>query len=213
MCVTLGSNVNEGDELLNESIYAPPEAEVGDSISEEQPYYVVGTKKFFWLTLLTIGVYLVYWFYRNWNQIKIRNNEDLWPVPRGIFYIFFIWPLFTDVRETLKTKSIQHDWQPALITWLMVLLLVAATVLAQLAERNIGMPFTDIANVLIFPLYALVMLPAQRAINVASEDPEGKTNSRFTVANWLWMAFGLLYWLIMLLGLYFIITEPELFIE
>jgi len=34
----------------------------------------------------------------------------------------------------------------------------------------------------------------QRAINVSEGDIDGEINSAFTVANWLWMALGLLVW-------------------
>ena len=61
------------------------------------------------------------------------------------------------------------------------------------------------------PVLAWLALPAQKAANAASGDSTGSSNATFTGANWVWMILGGLIWALSLFGLYFIITQPELF--
>jgi hypothetical protein len=53
-------------------------------------------------------------------------------------------------------------------------------------------------------IYALYR--GQLAINVAENDPKGTRNSSLTGANIAWLVFGALWWLLILLGLYLILT-------
>ena len=97
---------------MSDLIYAPPEAAVEVQAAEEAEFYVVSPKKFFLLSFMTLNLYIVYWFYRNWKVIKLRTGESMWPPMRGLFYIFFTHSLFTDVDEMLKDKHKQFDWRP-----------------------------------------------------------------------------------------------------
>jgi hypothetical protein len=55
---------------MSEALYAPPEAAITVDATDELDYYVVSPRKFYLLAILTLNLYLVYWFYRNWSQIK-----------------------------------------------------------------------------------------------------------------------------------------------
>ncbi len=73
---------------LNETIYAPPEADIAISEETDGSYYVVAPTKFLLLAILTANLYMLYWFYRQWRMVKDRDQSDAWPIPRGLFYIF-----------------------------------------------------------------------------------------------------------------------------
>lgn len=198
---------------MSDSIYATPEAAVDVAESEETRYYVVSPKKFLILSIATFGLYFVYWFYKNWDNVKRRDNNDTWPVPRAIFYIFFTHSLLTDVNETLKRKAVEHVWNPSMVASLFVLLTLIDTGISRAAFKNIGSPYTDTVGFFTAIILAFVMLPAQKAINAACEDAGGNTNSSLTVVNWVWIVLGGLFWIANLTGLYFIFTQPELFVD
>lgn len=198
---------------MSESIYAPPVAEVADTPTDEPPFYLVGTKKFYWLSLLTFNLYFVYWSYRNWRNIKRDTGESLWPVPRGIFFIFFTHSLFNNVSERLKTIGAQFAWRPGTDATLFVVFIILSNVLSRLSDRGIGSPMTDLASVAFVPLLPLLLLRGQRAINLACGDPDGSQNQGLTVVNWVWMVLGGLVWLLAIFGVYLILFEPELLVE
>lgn len=198
---------------MNDSIYAPPEAEVADTPTDEPHFYVVGTRKFYWLSLLTFNLYFVYWSYRNWRNIKRETGENVWPVPRGIFYIFFTHSLFTDVNERLKTIGADFAWRPGTSATLFVVMVILSNVLSRLSERSIGSPITDILSIAFVPFLPLLLLQGQRAINLACGDADGSQNQGLTVVNWVWMVIGGLVWLVAMFGIYLILFEPELLVE
>ena len=198
---------------MNESIYAPPEADVDVKGGADGDYYVVAPGKFLTLTILTLGLYLIYWFYRQWRSVKERDESDIWPIPRGIFYIFFTHSLFSDIKERLRDKGISYEWSPGTAATLVVVITLLSNVFGRLAGRNIGSPMTDVASLAAVPLLAFFALTAQKAANAASGDANGSRNADFTGANWVWMILGGLFWALSLFGLYAIVTQPELFAD
>ncbi len=180
---------------MTDSVYAPPKANVEVDHTESSEFYVVAPKKFFLMTLTTLGFYLVYWFYRNWSAVKRHTGENIWPPMRGLFYIFFTHSLFRRVDETLQAKGKSMNWQPRSLATLVVVLTILTNVLDRMGAV-VGLEDTFFAVALaLVPVLAVVMMSAQRAINVASEDESGASNARLTLANWAWMAFGTLIWL------------------
>ena len=198
---------------MSELLYAPPEAEIAVASSAEDEFYVVAPRKFYWLSILTFNVYLIYWFYRNWRQVKRQTSESIWPHARGIFFIFFTHSLFGDVDQKIKSLGKQFIWNPNSIATMVVILTVLSNILDRLSSNNIGSPFTDLVGIGLVPVIPAILQQAQQAINFACEDPHGASNEAFTLANWVWMIFGALIWLLIMVGLYFMFAEPELFME
>ncbi len=198
---------------MNESIYAPPQADIEVREYADGEYYVVAPGKFLALAILTMGVYLVYWFYRQWRTVKDRDQSNIWPIPRGLFYIFFTHSLYADINERLRSNGTNYEWSPGASATLVVVLTLLSNILSRLSGENIGPPFTDVLSIAIVPMLAYFALPAQKAANAASGDADGSSNSSFTGANWVWMILGGLIWALSLFGLYIIITQPELFVD
>jgi hypothetical protein len=198
---------------VNDSIYAPPEAETEVADASLPPLYIVGLRKLYLLSVFTVNLYFVYWFYKNWKLTKIRNAESIWPPARGVFYIFFTHSLFTEINELLKTKGKSFSWSPSLLATVIVLLTITNNVLNRLAGRSIGSPITDIASITLVIVIPLLFLKPQSAINLACDDPEGKSNASLGLANWAWMTLGFLWWLLILFGLYAEVAAPELLLE
>ena len=195
---------------MSESIYAPPEADLTAPANGTPRYYVVAPIKFALLSVLTFTLYFVYWFYRNWRLVKDRDQDNSWPPMRGFFYVFFTHALFTDVNESIKTSGRTYDWQPMSVATLFVVLAIATNIIDRMAGRGIGSPDTDAIGMVLTLFLPAALLPAQRAINFACNDPAGTTNSRFSAANWAWMIVGGLFWLLILFGLYAMYFAPEL---
>lgn len=198
---------------MNESIYAPPAAEIEVKESADGEYYVVGPGKFLALTILTMGLYLVYWFYRQWRMVKLREESNIWPIPRGLFYLFFTHSLFSDIDKRLADSGSDYRWSPGTSATLVVIVTVLSNILGRMSGENIGSPVTDIVSLAVVPALAYLALPAQKAANAASGDDAGSSNANFTGANWVWMILGGLIWALSLFGLYFIVTQPELFVD
>ncbi len=72
--------------------------------TEEFKYYPVAIPKLAAMWFFTFGLYAIYWFYKNWLFIKNRDNSSLMPIARGIFNIFWYYPLYTDLLADNKSN-------------------------------------------------------------------------------------------------------------
>lgn len=188
---------------MTDNPYAPPAAPLDDVGNEAAPFYVVGAAKFVVLYLATLGTYALYWFYRNWRLNKEATGEDMWPVARAIFSIFFIHALFRRVEQRLDAAGRRLDWNPEAQATLLVVLLVVSNVLDRVSARIETAGVLDVLSlVLLLPL-AVVFLKAQAAINLACGDAAGDGNRRLTAANYLWIAIGGVLWVLILVGTFF----------
>ncbi|MEM8983851.1 MAG: hypothetical protein AAGC71_12545 [Pseudomonadota bacterium] len=197
---------------MSEDIYAPPESDVDFTATNPDgvQFYVVSLRKFFLLSILTMNLYYVYWFYRNWRDVKQSIGGDEWPVMRAIFYIFFTHSLLGLVNDKLEDTQTDFKWSPRTTATAFVLLTLVANIIANFpGEGGFGLWAIGIGLGAV-PILAILLSKGQAAINIASGDPDGSSNNALTVANWLWMLLGVLFWLSNLFVVYALIVAPEI---
>jgi len=201
----------DGTAALEFNPYSPPTARLGSAVAEaEQPWlYVVAPYKLLLLMVLTVGLYSVYWFYRNWKLLNV-HHKAYWPVPRAIFSIFFTHALFTEIDGLLRKRGIVHAWSPGGMATLYVVSAIASRVLDRVANMPGVNGLVSVAAFLTLVPIIASLYSAQRAINAAEGDPQGLRNARITWANIAWMVPGSLLLALILLGLLAITLDPSL---
>lgn len=195
---------------MNTNVYQTPQANlVIEQEKDDHMFYVVSPKKFWVLFMATLGIYTVYWFYKNWSQYKKATGDNSWPVARAIFNIFFTHSLFRHINDELKEKHIETDWKHAGLATLYVVVTILERVLDKLAGRGISEITSVLFSLASIPLIGWIFYQAQLRINLACESVNGEDNSNFTAANIIWILLGALLWLVFLVGVA-IILNPEL---
>lgn len=184
--------------------YAAPQSAVADveesgATTLNPRFYVVSTRKFVLLYVSTFGLYLLYWFYRNWRQYRDASGEDLWPLPRTIFQIFFVHGLFQRINDAVFRADASVSWSHQTHATWMVLMMVAGKLVDRLPELPaVAGPGLS----LLLSLFLLIgWIKAQRMINLACGDVSGASNQSLSGANWAWMVFGMLFWGLVLFGM------------
>lgn len=194
---------------MNENSFTPPVVAVDDAAprSQSNEFYVVSARKFVLLFIATFGLYQVYWFYMHWARYRrVRKQQDVWPVARAIFPIFFTHSLTEEINDTTLRRSPAYRWSPQLAATGYVTASLASMVLDRLAAHSIGSPTTDLASLLMLAPSCMCLLAIQRAANVACGQPRGDTNASLNWANWIWLVMGALLWLVVGLGLAMLIV-------
>jgi hypothetical protein len=142
------------------------------------PFFRVSTVKFVVLSVTTLSLYEVYWFYKNWQLIRNREGTNVSPAARAIFAFFFCYQAFRRVRDypapgvnngSLAAGALAAGW-------------IVTTLLWKLPDPYWLICFASV----------LFMLPVQVAaehINT-SVAPSSDPNSRFTVMNWITVCVG-----------------------
>jgi hypothetical protein len=192
---------NDNPYSVTTAILHDDQLKQSDAVANDLKFYTVAPLKFILLFVGTFGFYKYYWFYKNWSRYKANSNDDIWPVMRAIFPIFFVHTLFGRVDEAIKEQPHEHFWSPNA--------LVASFVIFQLIINLTGrVPSGEYENIalgiqliLMVPVMGFILYLAQRAINVACGDPEGASNSKFSAVNWLWIVCGGIFLLMVIAGL------------
>lgn len=166
--------------------------------TEVPPFFAVSQRKLVVMLLGTMGLYQVYWAYKQWACHRIRSGDPIWPVMRAIFQVFFTHSLTAEVEHRLQRLGIRHDWQPAMLATILVATMIGQSIIQQfLGPRHEVLAQAVVAGVLC--VQTVLVSRMQTAINLAVEDPEGAGNARITVWNVLWLLLGALLWLSVLL--------------
>jgi hypothetical protein len=173
--------------------FAPPASEVADvappmADATALPFFAVSTVKLAVMSTFTLGFYQLYWSYRQWSAVRRRTQEGLYPVARAVFAVFFCYGLFRRVRQfrsDLPSSGLAAG--PLAIAWIVLTLLY-----------NLPFPLGLLGYASFLPL-----LPVQSAINAINRDvaPAHDPNARFSGWNWTAMIVGVLFYVLLLIGL------------
>lgn len=184
---------------MNENnLYAAPGVELLDSESEKEAavkFFPSARGKLLILYFATLGLYSVYWFYKNWSLQKSLHGEDTIPVLRALFYIFFTHSLFNRIEQAADEKNITKSWSAGSLATLFVVLTLVSNILDRISAKSDVYSTTDYVSlgllfVLVYPLYLV-----QGTVNKVNNDDEGKLNSRFSIYNIIFLLIGMVFWL------------------
>lgn len=170
--------------------------------SNEMEFYIVSPKKFLILFLGTLGIYAVYWFYKHWSQYKKSTNENVWPIMRGFFSIFFIHSLFSFFEMKYEKKTGEAPKSINYLATIYVVVAIVSQICKKLSENGYGAPLTFYLSLLILPVSCWVLYKAQSLANFSGEDVNGSSNSKLTCLNYIWLVLGLISWFLILLAIY-----------
>jgi hypothetical protein len=170
----------------NNSLTAPQTTDVTSNWAEPR-FYVVGSKKFAALLFSTLGVYAMYWFFKNWRMYKAQTNEKMIPAMRGLFPIFFAHSLFDKVSKNIATQNKTYDWAPSSLATQFVILAIGTNFISKLTDDSF---FSLIIVLLMSYSVYFPLSKAQKAINYACDQPLGESNSKLTDVNMIWMLLG-----------------------
>lgn len=177
--------------------YQPPQAEIAPPPSSPAPlFYLVSPAKFSLLFWSTMGIYDVYWQYKNWALYREARGGGGLPVLRAVFSIFFAPSLFHRIDREARAAGVPGGFQPSLLAVVYVLCTLFSSVGSNLMDQP-GLPG------LLLWLGSLVMLlpiwwalgRCQQRVNATLGDQDGVANSRITWANGIWIGLGGLLWL------------------
>lgn len=138
-------------------------------------YFAISQKRLFILSFFTLGLYKLYWFYKNWNAVKKAENSDIYPSLRAVFSIFFCHSLFEKIFNSAKSEGYPNRYSHSWLATTYVVLAILGYLLIQIKSQNLYLDFA----ILILPLITVLpFLPVQAAINFNHDQITGHANLR-----------------------------------
>ena len=73
--------------------------------------YIISLNKFIFLNIITMGLYSIWWTYKGWRLFQEREAyNDLMPVWRTLFGIFFFYSLFERIKRFALRWGYEKDY-------------------------------------------------------------------------------------------------------
>tara|TARA_Y100001963_G_scaffold137017_1_gene200279 strand:+ start:345 stop:965 length:621 start_codon:yes stop_codon:yes gene_type:complete len=186
-----------------DNLYRAPEADVTalEREAEGPLFYVVSPAKFTLLFWITMGVYDLYWQYKNWYLYREARGEGGLPVLRALFSIFFAPPLFHRMAKEAREAGVEGGAPPTTLAVVYVVFTLASNLSGfSNAPGAAGVMVQLLGLGTLLPLW-WTLLQCQKRVNATVGDKTGRANHRLTWANWIWIVLGGLLWLVTLLSL------------
>jgi len=89
------------------------------------PQFAVSLGKLAILSIVTFGIYDLYWAYQQWDAIRRRENEDLSPFWRAFFAPLWGFSLFPRIQKLAEMHHVPVNWSGGALA--VVYLLLGAT--------------------------------------------------------------------------------------
>lgn len=162
----------------------------GPISSNQAPYFAVSLLKLTVMSICTLGIYELYWFYKNWNLIKQRERTNISPFWRAapFFVLFFCHDCFSRIRADAASLGLHKSFpaDPLAAGWIIT---------------SILWPLPD-PYWLISMLAFLFILPVQALANRINSTitPHHNPNRRFTAWNLVSVVVGAIIIILALIG-------------
>ncbi|MDH3976574.1 MAG: DUF3857 domain-containing protein [Deltaproteobacteria bacterium] len=141
-------------------------------VYKDTVFYPVSLVKLIALSIVTFGVYTVYWFYRNWLYVKKIDSSSIMPIARGIFSILWFYPFYLRLVED---SCLRYEENKVLVKSMAILFAVTYFIATFLSD-------VDYLFLPAMVVTALLLLPLANYINYVNTD-----DSRAYTYNSRWL--------------------------
>ena len=140
-------------------------------------------------------------------------DKKIYPLLRAIFSIFFTHSLFNRIDRQASKLEKKHRFNANLMATFYVATIVLSHLIDHLSMAGDGSAGTRfliheslsgniliIISIALFLLSAFPLLQVQATANRINDDMLGYLNHRYSIWNYILIAFGSLFWLMLALG-------------
>lgn len=174
----------------------------------EIEYFNISPGKLVFLSIITFGIYDLYWFYKNWEAVKKFENRDISPFGRTIFSVFYCYELFRKILINAAAKNYEKKYSPGLLAAFYIIILLLSNILAKIPETEISNFPSDIvlfnlvwlvlSNITVIPLYIV-----QKAINYNNQKIKGDIpDKKYTGGEIILIIVGVIFTSLIFLGIF-----------
>ena len=83
--------------------------------TKDPQWFLVGERKLPVMMLVTLGLYQLYWFYKQWERVR-DAGDNVAPAPRAIFTLIFCHSLFRRIIDSTHAVGVKTSLPAWLLT-------------------------------------------------------------------------------------------------
>lgn len=187
------------------------------AISSAEGHYSRGLEigKFVLFSVLTSGIYHIWWFYKNWKDLKEYTDRPIRPLLRTIglavpiLDIVLAYQQFRDIRNACREKGV-YTFPLGRIVFIFTILAVVAWASFVSFFLSPTLDATmDTSLSLFFELAATlaatsILIPVQKSLNALwlSHEPLKNLRSSYGSGEVAWIVVGGLLWILSILSVF-----------
>ena len=159
-----------------------------NNVVEDQQ--IIDVNKFVILSILSFGLYQVWWIYKSWRFFQQKDRLDIMPAVRALFSIFFLIPLFHRIIDFANRKGYNGNYSSVSL----FIGFFVANFLVQLPD-----PFW-----LISVFSFVFLIPSFKALNFAMQNSTDfivEEQSSFNGRQIAIIIIGAILWTLLLIGM------------
>lgn len=160
-----------------------------------QPKYLgISVTRLVCMNILTSGLYDCYWFYKNWQIIKLEEKSNISPFWRSVFSIFFVYSLFNKIGRKAIHCSGNYDLLKQGKICAYSYILCRITVVSLVFIEDI-IPDAVICGLQVFHL--CMIIPMQQSILSYLKEviPNYKVINYFSKGEKIFISIGIFLWI------------------
>jgi hypothetical protein len=165
-------------------------------------FFSVSIKRFVFLSIITMGFYELYWFYRNWEVIRDQENRKISPFWRTIFSVFFVYALFSSLLKFAESKDYKSNFSAGYLAagWIIFVLL------GRISDQLFGILSWILWCSSFFSfIFILPFLNVTKQLNLSNK-VDSCVETVITPGQWTLIFLGLLMWILITLQLFYPVT-------
>ena len=185
----------------------PSVMQTTETEQEKVQFFPVSEGKLMTLYIVSLGLYGVYWFYKNWKLQEPLMDKKIYPFWRAIFSIFFTHALFRRINAQATGLEKKHRFNANVLATFFVVTIVVSHLLDNISNHSttlVGMMNSTviITSIILLCLSVYPMLKVQATVNRINGDMLGYLNHKYSVWNYLLIVVGILLWLLIGMGIF-----------
>ena len=169
---------------------------LGEPVPLAPLYLHVSVGRLLFLSLISSGLYEMYWIYKNWRYVKERDGQQIRPFWRAVFGIFFVYGIMKKIHE----DKVMNRVEPASFP---MGLLAGGWIGSMIVINGLSNSENILIGILcmIFPSF-LFFVPVQNYINrVTAKLNDAMPYTPWTAGHIVCLLFGIALWALILLGM------------
>ncbi|QNF31502.1 hypothetical protein HUW51_01715 [Adhaeribacter swui] len=160
-----------------------------DSTVETQ--YLISVPKFILLSILSFGLYEIWWVYKAWRFYQQKEDLDIMPAGRALFNLFFLYTLLKKIKNYANQKGVTTRYSVDLL-FIGYLVSVFITKLPNGFGLLLGMSSV------------LFLIPPFKALNFAKRNSPELTvleQNYFSGRQIAVLVIGAMMWFVIIMGM------------
>ena len=167
-------------------------------------FHVISIKKFIFMYAITMGWYLIIWFYLQWRQYKRSTGVNVWPAFRSGIGLLYVFSLFSKVQRALVESGRDYEWFPTA----RAIVLFTAWIVSNATLLMEPEPFLFVLHAGVLALCCWGLAGAQKAINFLHNDLQGKQNQALSLGESVCAVGGGVMWVLLIVTSSLVMDMP-----